>query len=74
MREREREPDKFLIFAFTCFRMADANVRGGNNNAEVAKDGDFSSATTGSKTDEIEILMSQMHDLSFMLESNLSIK
>ena len=54
--------------------MADANVRGGNNNAEVAKDGDFSSATTGSKTDEIEILMSQMHDLSFMLESNLSIK
>ena len=53
--------------------MADANVRGGNNNAEVAKDGDFSSATTGSKTDEIEILMSQMHDLSFMLESNLSI-
>ncbi|XP_022759061.1 uncharacterized protein LOC111305625 [Durio zibethinus] len=53
-------------------RMADANVRGGNN-AEVAKDGDFSSATTALTTDDLEILMSQMHDLSFMLESNLSI-
>ncbi|XVE78435.1 hypothetical protein DITRI_Ditri13aG0144900 [Diplodiscus trichospermus] len=55
-------------------RMADANVRDGNNNDdEVAKDGDFSTATTGSKTDDVEIVMSQMHDLSFMLESNLSI-
>ncbi|KAK6238580.1 hypothetical protein QUC31_004049 [Theobroma cacao] len=53
-------------------RMADASVRGGSN-AEVAKNGGFSSATTGSKTDDIEILMSQMHDLSFMLERNLSI-
>ena len=53
--------------------MADANVRGGNNNAEVVKHGDFSTATKGSKTDDVEILMSQMHDLSFMLESNLSI-
>lgn len=52
--------------------MADASVRGGSN-AEVAKNGGFSSATTGSKTDDIEILMSQMHDLSFMLERNLSI-
>ncbi|XVE78440.1 hypothetical protein DITRI_Ditri13aG0145200 [Diplodiscus trichospermus] len=55
-------------------RMADANVRGGNNNDdEFAKDGDFSTATTGSKTDDVEILMSQMHDLSFILESNISI-
>ncbi|XVF20997.1 hypothetical protein REPUB_Repub12eG0052800 [Reevesia pubescens] len=53
-------------------RMVDANVRDGNN-AGVAKDGDFPNATTGSKFDDIEILMSQMHDLSFMLESSLSI-
>ncbi|XWS36774.1 hypothetical protein CRYUN_Cryun20dG0114700 [Craigia yunnanensis] len=58
--------------ALVSDRMADANVRGGNNNAEVAKDGDFSTATTGSKTDDIQLLMSQIHDLSFMLESNLS--
>ncbi|KAK5818162.1 uncharacterized protein LOC108473033 isoform X2 [Gossypium arboreum] len=37
-------------------------------------DEDFSNATTGgSKADEIEVLMSQMHDLSFMLETNLSV-
>ncbi|KAL4341426.1 hypothetical protein GQ457_08G015430 [Hibiscus cannabinus] len=54
-------------------RMADANVRGGNE-AELVEDVDLSNATsTGSKTDEIKRLMSQMHDLSFMLESNLSI-
>ncbi|KAL5063101.1 hypothetical protein RYX36_024838 [Vicia faba] len=32
---------------------------------------DFSTADVGSK-DDVEMLMSQMHDLSFMLESNLS--
>ncbi|KAK8287984.1 hypothetical protein V6Z11_D07G091600 [Gossypium hirsutum] len=37
-------------------------------------DEDFSNATTGgSKAEEIEVLMSQMHDLSFMLETNLSV-
>lgn len=38
-------------------------------------DEDFSNATTtgGSKADEIEVLMSQMHDLSFMLETDLSV-
>ncbi|CAK8561571.1 unnamed protein product [Lathyrus sativus] len=33
---------------------------------------DVSTADVGSKDDDVEILMSQMHDLSFMLESNLS--
>lgn len=33
--------------------------------------GDVSTADLGSK-DDVEMLMSQMHDLSFMLESNLS--
>jgi hypothetical protein len=32
---------------------------------------DVSTAEVGSK-DDVEMLMSQMHDLSFMLESNLS--
>ncbi|OMO84821.1 hypothetical protein COLO4_21830 [Corchorus olitorius] len=53
-------------------RMADTGGIGGSN-AEVTQARDFSSVTTGSKTDDLEILMSQMHDLSFMLESNLSI-
>ncbi|XVF81605.1 hypothetical protein PTKIN_Ptkin15bG0168500 [Pterospermum kingtungense] len=53
-------------------RVADANVIGGNN-SEIAEDGDFSTATAASKTDDIETLMSQMHDLSFMLDSNLSV-
>ncbi|KAK3184402.1 hypothetical protein Dsin_031688 [Dipteronia sinensis] len=38
-----------------------------------AKDIDVPTATTGSTTDNVEMLISQMHDLSFMLESNLSI-
>ncbi|XP_057953676.1 uncharacterized protein LOC131147986 [Malania oleifera] len=43
-------------------------------NAEVAVEGvDAFDATTQSKTDDIEVLMSQMHDLSFMLESSLSV-
>ncbi|XWS47418.1 hypothetical protein CRYUN_Cryun14cG0150500 [Craigia yunnanensis] len=74
--------NSFLFFYLFCnlvlrcstsLWMAGANVRGGNNNAEVAKDVDFSTATKGSKTDDIETLMPQMHDLSFMLESNLSL-
>ncbi|KAE8673062.1 Detected protein of unknown function [Hibiscus syriacus] len=55
--------------------MGDANVRG-SSKGEGAKDGDVCNATastTGSKSDEIERLMLQMHDLSFMLESDLSI-
>ncbi|KAF5746091.1 hypothetical protein HS088_TW06G00256 [Tripterygium wilfordii] len=42
-------------------RMADVNVRGGGSAEEEAKDGD------------VEMLMSQMHDLSFMLENKLTI-
>ncbi|KAM5580589.1 hypothetical protein ABKV19_010039 [Rosa sericea] len=51
-------------------RMADA----GPKDEDVAKDGgDIFSAKTGSKSEDVEKIMSQMHDLSFMLESNLSI-
>lgn len=32
-----------------------------------------SSEKVGSKANDVEMLLSQMHDLSFMLESNLSI-
>ncbi|KAL4326051.1 hypothetical protein GQ457_11G004420 [Hibiscus cannabinus] len=66
------EPNIFWPEAPLSDRMADANVRG-SDEAEVARDVEFSNATAGSKTDEIEKLMSQMHDLSFMLETNLSI-
>lgn len=37
------------------------------------EDEDVLEATANSKADDVEILMSQMHDLSFMLESKLSV-
>lgn len=40
-----------------------------DGNTEDLKKGE----NTRSKADEVEMLMSQMHDLSFMLESNLSV-
>ncbi|KAK7362085.1 hypothetical protein VNO77_04185 [Canavalia gladiata] len=46
-------------------RVAEVDIMRGNS-------GDVSTAEVGSK-DDVEMLMSQMHDLSFMLESNLSI-
>ncbi|XP_004287962.1 PREDICTED: uncharacterized protein LOC101297479 isoform X1 [Fragaria vesca subsp. vesca] len=51
-------------------RMADV----GTKDEDAAKDEvDVFSAKAGSKSDDVEKIMSQMHDLSFMLESNLSI-
>ncbi|XP_062009425.1 uncharacterized protein LOC133726002 [Rosa rugosa] len=51
-------------------RMADA----GPKDEDVAKDGgDIFSAKTVSKSEDVEKIMSQMHDLSFMLEGNLSL-
>ena len=48
------------------FRVADVDATRGNSR-------DVSTAQVGSKGDDVEMLMSQMHDLSFMLESSLSI-
>lgn len=46
------------------FRVADVDTTRGSPI-------DVSTAEVGSK-DDVEMLMSQMHDLSFMLENNLS--
>ena len=46
-------------------RVADLDTTRGNT-------GDGTSAEVGPK-DDVEMLISQMHDLSFMLESNLSV-
>lgn len=46
-------------------RVASVDATGGNS-------GDVSSANLGSNVDDVEMLLSQMHDLSFMLESELS--
>jgi len=46
------------------FRVTEVDIKRGSS-------GDVSTAV-GSK-DDVEMLMSQMHDLSFMLENNLSI-
>ncbi|XP_028785617.1 uncharacterized protein LOC114741507 [Neltuma alba] len=47
-------------------RVASGDAAGGNS-------GDVSSAKLGSNVDDVEMLLSQMHDLSFMLESELSV-
>lgn len=48
------------------FRVANVDETGGES-------GDVSSAKLGSNVDDVETLLSQMHDLSFMLESKLSV-
>ncbi|KAI9072988.1 hypothetical protein K1719_045021 [Acacia pycnantha] len=47
-------------------RVASVDAAGGDS-------GDVSSAKLGSNVDDVEMLLSQMHDLSFMLESGLSV-
>lgn len=42
------------------------------NSVEAKKRRDFLSEKTGSKADDAVLLLAQMDDLSFMLESNLS--
>lgn len=59
-----------VVTHVACFRISDVNA-GGVNAGEAAK-GDILSATKRS-TEDVETLMSQMHDLSFMLASDLSI-
>ena len=56
-----------IVFSVECFRIDSLNQD--NGNTEDLKKGE----NTRSKADEAEMLMSQMHDLSFMLESNLSV-
>lgn len=56
---------------FACFRISDVKAEDGVNAGDSAK-GDILSATKRS-TEDLETLMSQMHDLSFMLASDLSI-
>ncbi|GMN61816.1 hypothetical protein TIFTF001_030895 [Ficus carica] len=65
------EGNKMLPEASVLDRTAEANTKLGGNSEEVAKAGDVYTAETTSKN--VEALLSRMHDLSFMLESNLSI-
>lgn len=60
-------------FFFACFRKADRSAEDGGRLEQSVKDEDILDATTSSKAEDIEMLMSQMHDLSFMLESKLSV-
>ncbi|CAK9148833.1 unnamed protein product [Ilex paraguariensis] len=53
-------------------RIADAKTEVGGDGGEAAESIDIFSTTTRPK-DDVETLLSQMHDLSFMLESNLSV-
>ncbi|KAM0958862.1 hypothetical protein EV1_023904 [Malus domestica] len=55
-------------------RLADACTNDGKKSEGLAQGGDVSSVRAGSKSDDVERIMSQMHDLSFMLESTLSIR
>jgi hypothetical protein len=50
-----------------------ANSEVAGDAEDVTKGGDVSGTRTTQNADDVERLMSQMKDLSFMLESNLSI-
>jgi hypothetical protein len=50
-----------------------ANSKVAGDAEDVTKGGDVSSSRTTPNADDAEKIMSQMKDLSFMLESNLSI-
>lgn len=54
-------------------RKTDRSAEDGGRLEQSVKDEDILDATTSSKADDVEMLMSQMHDLSFMLESKLSV-
>ncbi|XP_048435120.1 uncharacterized protein LOC103968015 isoform X2 [Pyrus x bretschneideri] len=54
-------------------RLGDASINDGKKSEDVVEGGDVSIVRAGSKSDDVERIMSQMHDLSFMLESTLSI-
>lgn len=53
--------------------MAETSSKAGGDDEDVTKGDDVSSAKTWSNSSDVESIMSQMKDLSFMLESNLSI-
>ncbi|KAI5340284.1 PREDICTED: dentin sialophospho [Prunus dulcis] len=53
--------------------LVDLSTKDEKKSEDVAEGGDVSGARTGSKSEDEERIMSQMHDLSFMLESSLSI-
>ncbi|KAF3443442.1 hypothetical protein FNV43_RR13124 [Rhamnella rubrinervis] len=54
-------------------RTSEANAIDGGISENFEKGGAVSIVKTSSKPDDVETLLSQMHDLSFMLDSNLSI-
>lgn len=56
-----------------CCRTSGRNTMVGEKPEDVEKGEDVSGAETRSKVDDVEMLLSQMHDLSFMLESKLSV-
>lgn len=62
-----------LIYYVACFRMANTSSRIGGDAEDVTKGDDFSGTRTRTNSSDVESIMSQMKDLSFMLESNLSI-
>jgi hypothetical protein len=72
---KDSEPNQFLdlICSVACFRMPVANSEVAGDAEDVTKGGDVSGTRTTQNADDVERLMSQMKDLSFMLESNLSI-
>ncbi|KAK9285614.1 hypothetical protein L1049_024810 [Liquidambar formosana] len=67
------EVNHMWLAASVSDRIADENAKVGENSEHAGKGEDVLFATTRSKANDVEMLMSQMHDLSFMLESNLSI-
>ncbi|KAM7492358.1 hypothetical protein LguiA_035279 [Lonicera macranthoides] len=65
---RQNDSAELMLEDPTLDRIADPKRKVGEN-TDVVDD----SNTSSQQKDDVEILMSQMHDLSFMLESNLSV-
>ncbi|KAK9056771.1 hypothetical protein SSX86_024134 [Deinandra increscens subsp. villosa] len=63
---------EFDIFSEVSTTTRNANTEAGNN-AEGSKNGKVTPNATTSPNDDVQMLMSQMHDLSFMLKNELSI-
>lgn len=70
---KELKQVTFFSYFLSCFSMLDVNATTGGNAGEAAKSENVSNTTTKSTTNDVEMLMSKMHDLSFMLASNLSV-
>lgn len=59
-----------FLLALNTYISRNANIEAGNN-AEGTKNDEITPNASASSKDDVQMLMSQMHDLSFMLKNEL---